>query len=146
MKKGNFSNFCLDLKCRLLDLEYTGSVLNSGKETEKKSPVSIEALQQAITVTKLMIDAIESHVSQLSHEPSRESDHDVPRNPDEFASVGPTTTIGETVKKDQMTAPQEPVSSSLQSSALFAHMHNESTGSISIIKPAEDYKASNKRI
>ena len=71
MKKGNFSNFALDLKCRLMDLEYTQQqVLHD--DSKKKCSISVEAMQQAITVTKLMIDTVESYVVQLVHEATPE--------------------------------------------------------------------------
>jgi hypothetical protein len=63
MKKGNYSNFTLDLKCRLLDLEYTQSNTNL---QQQKPALSIQAIQQAITATKLMIDTLESSTSQIN--------------------------------------------------------------------------------
>lgn len=62
MKKGNFSNFTLDLKCRLLDLEYTESDIS----TQQKPALSIQAIKQAITATKLMIDTLDSSISQMN--------------------------------------------------------------------------------
>lgn len=60
MKKGNYSNFTLDLKCRLVDLEYTQSIPNT-------PGLSHQAIQQATTATKLMIDTLESSLSQMNH-------------------------------------------------------------------------------
>ncbi|CEP17642.1 hypothetical protein [Parasitella parasitica] len=78
MKKGNYSNFTLDLKCRLLDLEYTQSTQNSStnstsntvcnRQSQQQKPVlSLQAIQQAITATKLMIDTLESSTSQINN-------------------------------------------------------------------------------
>ncbi|KAI8647469.1 hypothetical protein BD408DRAFT_408611 [Parasitella parasitica] len=78
MKKGNYSNFTLDLKCRLLDLEYTQSTqafsantssnTNSSYSSQQQRPaLSIQAIQQAITATKLMIDTLESSTSQINN-------------------------------------------------------------------------------
>ncbi|KAL7332318.1 hypothetical protein PS15p_204377 [Mucor circinelloides] len=76
MKKGNYSNFTLDLKCRLLDLEYTQSTqafsantTNScNNQSQQQKPVlSMQAIQQAITATKLMIDTLESSTSQINN-------------------------------------------------------------------------------
>lgn len=64
MKKGNYSNFTLDLKCRLLDLEYTQSNTNL---QQQKPALSMQAIQQAITATKLMIDTLESSTSQINN-------------------------------------------------------------------------------
>ncbi|KAI9496965.1 hypothetical protein BDB00DRAFT_47704 [Zychaea mexicana] len=67
MKKGNFSNFALDLKCRLMDLEYTQKRISHDEE-KAQCNISVEAMQQAITVTRLMIDTVESYLVQLPHE------------------------------------------------------------------------------
>ncbi|KAK4520199.1 uncharacterized protein ATC70_008330 [Mucor velutinosus] len=84
MKKGNYSNFTLDLKCRLLDLEYTQSTQafsanttnNCNKQPlqqqqqqqqQQKPALSMQAIQQAITATKLMIDTLESSTSQINN-------------------------------------------------------------------------------
>lgn len=63
MKKGNYSNFILDLKCRLLDLEFTDSTMSS----QSKPVLSKQAIKQAITATKLMIDTLESCISQMNN-------------------------------------------------------------------------------
>jgi len=76
MKKGNYSNFTLDLKCRLLDLEYTQSTQAFSANTtnscnnqpqQQKPVLSMQAIQQAITATKLMIDTLESSTSQINN-------------------------------------------------------------------------------
>ncbi|GAN02655.1 hypothetical protein MAM1_0026c02100 [Mucor ambiguus] len=76
MKKGNYSNFTLDLKCRLLDLEYTQStqafsantINHSNNQPQQQKPaLSMQAIQQAITATKLMIDTLESSTSQINN-------------------------------------------------------------------------------
>lgn len=71
MKKGNYSNFTLDLKCRLLDLEYTQSILTNVDIQQQKSGLSIQTIQQAITATKLMIDTLESSASQINNMTSK---------------------------------------------------------------------------
>lgn len=63
MKKGNYSNFTLDLKCRLIDLEFTESVVSQ----QKKPTLSLQAIKQAITATKLMIDTLESSITQMNN-------------------------------------------------------------------------------
>lgn len=91
MKKGNYSNFTLDLKCRLLDLEYTQSTqafsanaTNDGnkqahqpqqpkQQQQQKPALSMQAIQQAVTATKLMIDTLESSTSQISNMTSSHS-------------------------------------------------------------------------
>lgn len=81
MKKGNYSNFTLDLKCRLLDLEHTQSTQAfstntatttsnskcSSQSQQQKPALSMQAIQQAITATKLMIDTLESSTSQINN-------------------------------------------------------------------------------
>lgn len=69
MKKGNYSNFTLDLKCRLLDLEFTESSISK----QQKPVLSIQAIKQAITATKLMIDTLESSIIQM-HNTRKPSD------------------------------------------------------------------------
>ncbi|KAG2202281.1 hypothetical protein INT47_010729, partial [Mucor saturninus] len=59
MKKGNYSNFTLDLQYRLLDLEYTERIQTSG--------LSLHAIKGATTATKLMIDTLESSLSQMNN-------------------------------------------------------------------------------
>ncbi|KAL9557180.1 hypothetical protein MBANPS3_001522 [Mucor bainieri] len=88
MKKGNYSNFTLDLKCRLLDLEYTQSTQAFSTNTttnhsnsqpqqqpqqQQKPALSMQAIQQAITATKLMIDTLESSTSQINNVTSSHS-------------------------------------------------------------------------
>ncbi|KAI7850299.1 hypothetical protein BDC45DRAFT_518504 [Circinella umbellata] len=72
MKKGNFSNFAMDLKCRLMDLEYTQKRVLSHDEEKQQCHISVEAMEQAITVTRLMIDSVESYLIQLIHESTHE--------------------------------------------------------------------------
>ncbi|KAI9268135.1 hypothetical protein BDA99DRAFT_504939 [Phascolomyces articulosus] len=72
MKKGNFSNFAMDLKYRLMDLEYTQKLVGSHDEEKQQCNISIEAMQQAITVTRLMVDTVESYLVQLVHESTPE--------------------------------------------------------------------------
>ncbi|KAI9469866.1 MAG: hypothetical protein EXX96DRAFT_623462 [Benjaminiella poitrasii] len=71
MKKGNYSNFILDLKYRLLDLEHTQSVLMNPNQqcspSRQKPALSLKAIQQAIIATKFMIDTLESSKSQISN-------------------------------------------------------------------------------
>lgn len=82
MKKGNYSNFTLDLKCRLLDLEHTQSTqafstntstttsnnkCSNQSQQQQKPALSMQAIQQAITATKLMIDTLESSTSQINN-------------------------------------------------------------------------------
>ncbi|KAI7907216.1 uncharacterized protein BX663DRAFT_495216 [Cokeromyces recurvatus] len=67
MKKGNYSNFILDLKYRLLDLEYTQTVLNDTTSFEQKPVLSAKAIEQAIIATKFMIDTLESSKSQINN-------------------------------------------------------------------------------
>jgi hypothetical protein len=62
MKKGNYSNFTLDLKRRLLDLQYTEISVSN----QQKPALSKQAIQQAVTATKLMIDTLESSTSQMN--------------------------------------------------------------------------------
>ena len=64
MKKGNYSNFTLDLKRRLLDLQFTQETVSK----QHKPALSIQAIEQAVTATKLMIDTLESsssHAEQI---------------------------------------------------------------------------------
>ncbi|ORE14923.1 hypothetical protein BCV71DRAFT_228995 [Rhizopus microsporus] len=56
LKRGNYANFMLDLKCRLLDLEYT-------KLATKH--LSKEAIDQAATVIKYIIDTLEGSYSAI---------------------------------------------------------------------------------
>ncbi|KAG2235710.1 hypothetical protein INT48_009125 [Thamnidium elegans] len=63
MKKGNYSNFTLDLKCRLIDLEFTESAVSQ----QQKPTLSLQAIKQAITATKLMIDTLESSITQMNN-------------------------------------------------------------------------------
>ncbi|KAI9269641.1 hypothetical protein EDC94DRAFT_599500 [Helicostylum pulchrum] len=63
MKKGNYSNFTLDLKCRLIDLEFTESAVSQ----QIKPTLSLQAIKQAITATKLMIDTLESSITQMNN-------------------------------------------------------------------------------
>ena len=72
MKKGNFSNFAMDLKCRLMDLEYTQKRVISHDEEKQQCNISMEAMEQAITVTRLMVDSVESYLVQLVHESAPE--------------------------------------------------------------------------
>ncbi|KAI8376919.1 hypothetical protein BD560DRAFT_422213 [Blakeslea trispora] len=64
MKKGNYLNFMLDLKCRLLDLEHTQAMLKD-RTDNKKPALSAQAIQQTITATKLMIDTLDLSLSQI---------------------------------------------------------------------------------
>ncbi|KAI8393519.1 uncharacterized protein BYT42DRAFT_551331 [Radiomyces spectabilis] len=68
MKKGNFSNFILDLKCKLLDLQHTENMLvcndDSNLVPATRENLSVEAIQQASTVTRLMLDSVETYVNQ----------------------------------------------------------------------------------
>lgn len=63
LKSGNYVNFSLDLKYRLLDLEHTEAILQSNK---KNKPQSLEAVRQSATATRLMIDVVEGYISQLN--------------------------------------------------------------------------------
>ncbi|RCH93984.1 hypothetical protein CU097_005718 [Rhizopus azygosporus] len=56
LKRGNYANFMLDLKCRLLDLEYT-------KLATKH--LSKEAIDQAATVIKYIIDTLEGSYNAI---------------------------------------------------------------------------------
>ncbi|CAO3645649.1 unnamed protein product [Mucor hiemalis] len=62
MKKGNYSNFTLDLKRRLLDLQFTESTVSK----QQKPALSIQAIKQAITATQLMIDTLEYSIGQIN--------------------------------------------------------------------------------
>ncbi|KAI9013389.1 hypothetical protein CLU79DRAFT_769125 [Phycomyces nitens] len=81
MKIGNFSNFALDLKHRFLDLEHTKQTLEkdcsqaSGplNEPHKPSCLSIKAVQQAITSTRLMMDTVESYAAQLARDDAEQN-------------------------------------------------------------------------
>ncbi|KAI8986592.1 hypothetical protein BDB01DRAFT_786173 [Pilobolus umbonatus] len=64
MKQGNYSNFTLDLKCRLLDLEYTQSHFITDPPPCKPS-ITFQALHQAVIATQFMIDTLESSMGQL---------------------------------------------------------------------------------
>lgn len=114
MKKGNYANFMLDLKCRLLDLEYTEQALDDKQEqqlqdqnqnqnqqkvndelnknnntdqsttittkntanisitlsTSPKESLSKEALHQAVAVTRLIIDTMETYATQWTLTPN----------------------------------------------------------------------------
>ncbi|CAO3672448.1 unnamed protein product [Rhizopus stolonifer] len=50
LKRGNYANFMLDLKCRLLDLDYTLS---------QQAPLSTEAIEQAKTLTQFILETLE---------------------------------------------------------------------------------------
>ncbi|KAI8075354.1 uncharacterized protein B0P05DRAFT_547175 [Gilbertella persicaria] len=65
MKRGNYSNFTLDLRCRLLDLEHTQLILQN--KVADKPALSTQAIQQTIAATKLMIDTLESSTSQMNN-------------------------------------------------------------------------------
>ncbi|KAJ8661640.1 hypothetical protein O0I10_002447 [Lichtheimia ornata] len=154
MKKGNFSNFAFDLKCRLVDLEHTQSVLKS-----KPNPdISSDAMQQAITVTRLMIDTVESYVIQLLNEPLRAespnstSDYHYSRKSSEGyqSTPGPMTpnSISDlmmmTAKDDkeyqqqkQDTSPPPPVAS-VQPLAIFTQGHENPSNCL--MEPGNDYK------
>lgn len=62
MKKGNYSNFTLDLKRRLLDLQFTESTVSK----QQKPSLSIQAIQQAIAATQLMIDTLEYSIGLIN--------------------------------------------------------------------------------
>ncbi|KAI8351210.1 hypothetical protein EDC96DRAFT_518900 [Choanephora cucurbitarum] len=68
MKKGNYLNFMLDLKCRLRDLQYTQTMVKDTTTTadRKKPALSLQAIQQTITATQFMIDALEVSLSQIT--------------------------------------------------------------------------------
>ncbi|KAF7724142.1 Guanine nucleotide exchange protein smcr8 [Apophysomyces ossiformis] len=71
MKKGNFANFALDLKRRLFDLEYTEQILKDRTILSQKQNcqnMSVDAVQQAVAITKLMLDTVESNATQTSRE------------------------------------------------------------------------------
>ncbi|KAG1226017.1 hypothetical protein G6F35_003104 [Rhizopus arrhizus] len=61
LKRGNYVNFMLDLKCHLLDLEYT-------KSTTKH--LSMEAIEQAATVTRFILETLEFSLPPI--EPPRD--------------------------------------------------------------------------
>ncbi|KAG1467463.1 hypothetical protein G6F56_004404 [Rhizopus delemar] len=50
LKRGNYANFMLDLKCRLLDLDYTLS---------QQVSLSTEAIEQAKTLTQFILETLE---------------------------------------------------------------------------------------
>jgi hypothetical protein len=79
MKKGNYSNFLLDLKCRLLDLDYTESILiNETTSSQQKPALSIQALRQAITATRLMIDTLELNTGHTEDKTKEQKDEQHP--------------------------------------------------------------------
>ncbi|KAI8144593.1 hypothetical protein BJV82DRAFT_72389 [Fennellomyces sp. T-0311] len=140
MKKGNFSNFALDLKCRLMDLEYTQKQVSHDDE-KKKCNISVEAMQQAITVTKLMIDTVESYVVQLMHEAT----------PELLSEQSSTTGTGSRKASDGFLVPTTPSSIPETPSdtkpegpifpllALMPHGHEDQVKSF-FEKPSSDYE------
>ncbi|KAI8969258.1 hypothetical protein BDF20DRAFT_894050 [Mycotypha africana] len=75
MKQGNYSNFMRELKFRLLDLEYTRKCVALEKkkwhekarsDESKESSLTMKAVDQAITTTKLMIDTLETSMTQMT--------------------------------------------------------------------------------
>lgn len=107
MKKGNYSNFTLDLKCRLLDLEYTQSNLNISTQTYtptcNKPALSIQAIQQAITATKLMIDTLESTSSQIHNMTSTNNSN----NADGLKTVSSDTSISSSTMRYSVDPPKD---------------------------------------
>lgn len=157
MKKGNFSNFAFDLKCRLVDLEHTQSVLKS-----KPNPdISLDAMQQAITVTRLMIDTVESYVIQLLNEPLRAespnsaSDYHYSRKSSEGyqSTPGPMTpnsisdlmmmTAKDEKECQQRQDPASPVGS-LQPLAIFTQGHEHASNCL--MEPGNDYQVDIQRM
>lgn len=152
MKKGNFSNFAFDLKCRLVDLEHTQSVLKS-----KPNPdISLDAMQQAITVTRLMIDTVESYVIQLLNEPlraespnsasdyhySRKSSEGYqstpgPMTPNSISDLMMMTAKDEKECQQQRQDPASPVGS-LQPLAIFTQGHEHASSCL--MEPGNDYQ------
>lgn len=164
MKKGNFSNFAFDLKCRLVDLEHTQSVLKS-----KPNPdISSDAMQQAITVTRLMIDTVESYVIQLLNEPLRAesptstSDYHYSRKSSEGyqSTPGPMTpnSISDLMmmtakdekeyqqqqKQDTSSSspPAAPPVASVQPLAIFTQGHEHASNCL--MEPGNDYQVSTR--
>ncbi|ORX55824.1 hypothetical protein DM01DRAFT_1335202 [Hesseltinella vesiculosa] len=71
MKKGNYANFILDLKHRLLDLDFTEQTMmnhddggQNDDSAQHRPRLSLQAISQAETITKLMIDTMETYASQ----------------------------------------------------------------------------------
>ncbi|KAI9262754.1 hypothetical protein BY458DRAFT_540765 [Sporodiniella umbellata] len=59
LKRGNYANFMLDLKCRLLDLDYT--------RTQKILPA--EAIEQAETLTRFILETLETTLPTVDSPP-----------------------------------------------------------------------------
>ncbi|KAI9319769.1 hypothetical protein BX666DRAFT_1916064 [Dichotomocladium elegans] len=151
MKKGNFSNFAYDLKCRIMDLEYTQSVLRNMPNPD----ISLDALQQAITTTHLMIDTVESYVAQLLHEPTSPSIKNgddsndyyyLSRKSSEgYGSIGPSTpnSVQDILTKEDIYLAQQDGSShttstNLQPLAILAQNHEDL--SKCLLGPGSDYQ------
>ncbi|KAI7877758.1 hypothetical protein K492DRAFT_238944 [Lichtheimia hyalospora FSU 10163] len=151
MKKGNFSNFAFDLKCRLVDLEHTQSVLK-----DKPNPdISLDAMKQAITVTRLMIDTVESYVIQLLNEPLRAespnstSDYHYSRKSSEGYQSTPGPMTPNSISDLMIMTPKDekeyhqrqdasPPVSSLQPLAILTQGHE--MASSCLMEPGNDYQ------